>query len=195
MKSFKKLYDTMLRNKLCQNPLPYENIQYNMINPLSSASVLVIIHFTECIPTVLLTKRSAVLKNHAGEISFPGGRFSVQDESFLDTAIRETFEEIGLTVNKKHIVGFLNPTYTFTSRILIYPFVALKDKIPVRLRPNCEVEKIINLSVDKLKESLSVDLCNSTKNLTMFKFIVDEHVIWGATARILKDLIDKLLSP
>lgn len=185
----------MLRNKLCQNPLPYENIQYNMINPLSSASVLVIIHFTDCIPTVLLTKRSAVLKNHAGEISFPGGRFSAQDESFLDTAIRETFEEIGLTVNKKHIVGFLNPTYTFTSRILIYPFVALKDKIPVRLRPNCEVEKIINLSVDKLKESLSVDLCNSTKNLTMFKFIVDEHVIWGATARILKDLIDKLLSP
>jgi 8-oxo-dGTP pyrophosphatase MutT (NUDIX family) len=183
----------MLRNKLCQNPLPYENIKYNLINPLSSASVLVIIHFPECIPTILLTKRSALLKNHAGEISFPGGRFTVQDKSFLDAAIRETFEEIGLTVNKKHIVGCLNPVYTFTSRILIYPFVALKDKIPGGIRPNCEVEKIINLSLDKLKESLSVDLCNSTKNLTMFKFVVDEHLIWGATARILKDLMDKLL--
>lgn len=194
MESNKKLYNTILRNKLFKNHLPYNGIQYNKSNTLNCSSVLVIIHFTQNIPTILLTKRSIFLKNHAGEISFPGGRYSSDDKSFLDTAIRETFEETGLTIHKRHVIGYLNPTYTYTSKVLIYPFVALKDRIPDRMQPNCEVEKIINISLDKLKESVFTDFYNSTKNLPMFKFIVDGYLIWGATARILKDLIDKLIS-
>ncbi len=69
---------------------------------------MVIIHFPKNIPSILLTKRSIYLKNHAGEISFPGGKFSPStDKSFLDTAIRETYEEIGIKINKKQIIGYL----------------------------------------------------------------------------------------
>ena len=96
-------------------------------------------------------------------------------------------------VNKRHVIGCLDPTYTYTSQILIYPFVALKDNIPNTIEPNCEVERIINFSLENLKESLSEDLNNSTENLKLFKFVIDEHIIWGATARILKNLIDKLI--
>jgi 8-oxo-dGTP pyrophosphatase MutT (NUDIX family) len=182
-----------LKNKLSKYPLNFDDKYKDGLNNLNYSSVLVIVHFTQNIPTVLLTKRSSFLRHHAGEISFPGGRYSTQDKSFLDTAIRETFEEIGLMVDKRHVLGCLDPTYTYTSQILIYPFVALKDNIPNKIKPNCEVERIFNFSLDKLKESISEDRNNSTKDLTLFKFVIDECTIWGATARILKNLIDKLI--
>ncbi|MDQ6723147.1 MAG: CoA pyrophosphatase [Thermoproteota archaeon] len=169
-------------------------LDFQYINPdKSCSSVLVIIHFPHQIPSVLLTKRSLHLKNHAGEISFPGGKFCSSDKSFLDTAIRETYEEIGIAVNKKQIIGRLSPTYTYTSKILIYPFIAMENKISDKLNPNSEVEQIINLPVEKLKTSLSEDEFHSNKNFKMFKFMVDDHIVWGATARILKDLLDKLI--
>ena len=83
-----------------------------------------------------MTKRSPNLKNHAGEISFPGGKVSKSDHSILDTAIRETHEEIGLSIKKK-IIGSLTPTYTYTTKILIYPFIALEEEnITDKLTPN-----------------------------------------------------------
>jgi 8-oxo-dGTP pyrophosphatase MutT (NUDIX family) len=108
----------------------------------------------------------------------------------LDTAIRETHEEIGIVIDKKKVIGCLQPTYTYTSKILIYPFVALEAKISDNLKPNVEVEQIISLPIEKLMRSLSVDEFHSTKKYRMFKFLVEDHIVWGATARILKDLLD-----
>ncbi|MDP8907310.1 MAG: CoA pyrophosphatase [Thermoproteota archaeon] len=157
------------------------------------SSVLVIIHFPEKIPSVILTKRSSFLTNHSGEISFPGGKFSSNDKTILDTAIRETYEEIGIVVDKKKVIGCLQPTYTYTSKILIYPFVALEEKISDNLKPNVEVEQIISLPIEKLMRSFSEDELHSTKKYRMFKFLVEEYIIWGATARILKDLLDVIM--
>jgi 8-oxo-dGTP pyrophosphatase MutT (NUDIX family) len=154
---------------------------------------MVIIHFPNDIPTVLLTKRSILLKNHAGEISFPGGKFSNSDKSFLDTAIRETSEEIGITINKNQVIGCLNPVYTHTSHILIYPYIALIKEITEKLRPNLEVEEIINFPIKKLKTSILKDEQISKINIKMFKFVLDDYIIWGATARILKELLDVLM--
>ena len=167
---------------------------YPWLNPGKVySSVLVIIHFPDSVPSVILTKRSPNLKNHAGEISFPGGKFSSMDKSILDTALRETYEEISIAVNKKQIVGCLNPTYTYTSKILIYPFIALEEEdISGKLKSNSEVEQIISLPIEKLMDSLSEDDYHSSKNFKMYKFLVDDFLIWGATARILKDLFDKI---
>ncbi len=154
------------------------------------SSVLVIIHFPEKNPSVILTKRSSFLSNHSGEISFPGGKFSSNDKTILDTAIRETHEEIGIVVNKKKIIGCLKPTYTYTSKILIYPFVALEEKISENLKPNMEVEQIISLPIEKLMRSFSEDEVHSTEKYRMFEYLVEDYIIWGATARILKDLLD-----
>lgn len=190
MVTHKNFHDIILNNKSLKIPIEL-GIQYINSNKIYS-SVLVIIHFPHKVPSVLLTKRSLFLKNHPGEISFPGGKFCSSDKSFIDTAIRETHEEIGITVNKKQIIGCLSPTYTYTSKILIYPFIALEDKISDKLQPNSEVERIINLPVEKLKASLTEDEYHSNKNFKMFKFIIDNYIIWGATARILKDLLDIL---
>lgn len=158
------------------------------------SSVLVIIHFPENIPSVILTKRNPNLKNHAGEISFPGGKFSPSDKSILDTALRETHEEISLAVKKKQIIGCLNPTYTYTTKILIYPFIALEEEnITDKLKSNSEVEQIISLPIEKLMDSLSEDDYHSSKNFRMYKFFVDDFLIWGATARILKNLFDEIV--
>jgi 8-oxo-dGTP pyrophosphatase MutT (NUDIX family) len=158
------------------------------------SSVLVIIHFPENIPSVILTKRNPNLKNHAGEISFPGGKLSPSDKSILDTALRETYEEINLAVKKKQVIGCLNPTYTYTTKILIYPFIALEEEsITDKLKSNSEVEQIISLPIEKLMDSLSEDDYHSSKNFRMYKFLVDDFLIWGATARILKNLFDEIV--
>ena len=184
-------YKSILDKNIFLNSLKFDSI-YIDPNKIYS-SVLVIIHFPHDIPTILFTKRSLFLKNHAGEISFPGGKFSHSDKSFLDTAIRETFEEIGITINKNQVIGGLNPTYTHTSNILIYPYIVLKRKITEELRPNFEVEEIINLPIKKLKASIFKDDHHSTINNIMFKFVLDDYIIWGATARILKELLDILM--
>ena len=155
------------------------------------SSVLVIVHFNhEYTPTIIFTKRSSNLRNHAGEISFPGGRVSNQDRSIMETAIRETYEEIGLSIQKEKIIGSLAPTNTYTTKILIYPFIVILGKISFPLEPNEEVEQVIEIPLEILRDCITIDEARSNSDNTMFKFNVDGYLIWGATARILKNLLD-----
>jgi 8-oxo-dGTP pyrophosphatase MutT (NUDIX family) len=155
------------------------------------SGVLIIIQFNdEHTPTIILTKRSSNLRNHAGEISFPGGRVSNQDRSILETAIRETQEEIGLSIQKEKVIGYLAPTNTYTTKILIYPFIVILGKISFPLQPNEEVDQVIEVPLEILHDCMVVDEDHSSSDNKMFKFNVGEHIIWGATARILKNLLD-----
>ena len=191
MNYYKQFYNSILYKKEFKHSYKFDSL-YSDTNKIYS-SVLVIIHFPQNIPTVLLTKRSLSLRNHSGEISFPGGKFSKSDRSLIETAIRETSEEIGLKINKDQIIGHLKPTYTYTSNILSYPYIVLKEEIKEKLRPNSEVEEIINLPIEKLKSSIFKDDYHSTINKNMFKFVLNDYIVWGATARILKELLDILL--
>jgi 8-oxo-dGTP pyrophosphatase MutT (NUDIX family) len=192
--SKKQVYEKILNNENLKIPTIEKDIRCNNEDKIYSG-VLVIIHFPANVPSILLTKRSIYLKNHAGEISFPGGKFYFSDKTILDTAIRETYEEIGIRINKKQIIGCLTPIFTYTSKILIHPFIAVEEKIPDKFQSNsAEVEQIINLPLEKLMTSISEDNYHLSKNFKMFKFIVDDYIIWGATASILKELIDQLNS-
>lgn len=188
----KQLYNLIIRNKNLNLTFLDKIKDISDIPHGKFSSVLVIIHYTRGIPFVILTKRSNNMKRHAGEISFPGGKYSIGDKSIVDTAIRETFEEIGLKVKKEKIIGCLPPTNTFTTKILIFPFIVIEEKISEPLIPNEEVEKIIDIPLQRLKESLSIDFKNSSRDLKMYKFPLNEYIIWGATARILKDFLDIL---
>ena len=163
------------------------------IPPLRMAAVLVIIHYTRTSPRILLTKRNKTLKMHKGEIAFPGGEFSKQDKSLYDTATRETREEIGLIIEHKDILGRLQSVRTVTSNFCIVPFVTLQDKI---LEPRIlinEVQEVIDAPLFDLLDTLQIDLEHqalSTKSL--HKFTYQSEVIWGATARIIKQLHDCL---
>ncbi|HKU83054.1 MAG TPA: CoA pyrophosphatase [Candidatus Nitrosocosmicus sp.] len=170
-----------------------ENIDLKPVGNINieQSGVLVIIHFNhEYNPTIIFTKRSSNLRNHAGEISFPGGRVSIQDRSIVETAIRETYEEIGLLVQKENIIGSLTPTNTYTTKILIYPFIVILGKVSFPLEPNEEVEQVIEIPLEILRDCVTIDEDHSSRDYKMFKFNVDGYLIWGATARILKNLID-----
>jgi 8-oxo-dGTP pyrophosphatase MutT (NUDIX family) len=161
--------------------------------PLRMASVLVIIHYTWSSPRILLTKRNSTLKTHKGEIAFPGGAFSKQDKSLCDTAVRETREEIGLIMEQKDILGSLQSVRTLTSNFFIIPFVTIQENI---LEPQIqinEVQEVIDAPLFDLLDTQKIDLehqAMSTKALYEFRY--GNEVIWGATARILKQLYDCL---
>lgn len=177
-------------------PMPRDRYTFNLPKKFGTSkdetsSVLVIVYYDQMnIPVIIFTKRSSKLRNHAGEISFPGGRIAACDNSLLDTAIRETYEEIGLLVSKENVLGCLTPTNTYTTKILIFPFVVIMTSKQDKFIPNEEVEEIIEIPLEKLMQSVELDKEHSSSNYQMYRFLVGGHLIWGATARILKNLLE-----
>ncbi len=98
----------------------------------------------------VFTKKSSDLRRHAGEISFPGGRKDDEDATLQDTALRETFEEIGLPASEVDVVGALAPVGTFVTNYAIYPFVGLIEHGFEWVRQEAEVAEVLELSFDDL---------------------------------------------
>jgi 8-oxo-dGTP pyrophosphatase MutT (NUDIX family) len=150
------------------------------------ASVLVVIYGQS--PSIIMTEKPKSMKYHAGEISFPGGKLDESDSDLLETALRETSEEIGLDVSKDQIVGQLTPVMTLNSGFLIFPFVSILKEIPP-LITNSEVEKILHIPLNPLLETISKDT-DPSHNLIdeMYTFEYQDQIVWGASARILKQI-------
>jgi len=144
-------------------------------------------------PHVVLTRRRADLRRHAGEISFPGGRRDPEDASLEDTALREAEEEIGLPRAEVTLLGELPPTSTFATNYLIHPFVG---EIPAgrrfTLSPR-EVDAVLELPLPALAQSRTqTRLERRGISFQTDAYILDGHLIWGATARILELLLERL---
>jgi 8-oxo-dGTP pyrophosphatase MutT (NUDIX family) len=162
------------------NPNVQTNGKYRL------ASVLVIIYGDD--PFVIMTEKPQDMKFHAGEISFPGGKLDDSDSDLLETALRETSEEIGLTITRDQVVGQLEPVVTLNSGFLILPFVSIVDKIP-SLSANCEVEKIFHIPLESFLKTGTQDP-DPTHNIIqeMYVFEYQNQIVWGASARILKQI-------
>ncbi|MDQ3848609.1 MAG: CoA pyrophosphatase [Thermoproteota archaeon] len=159
------------------------------------AAVLVIIHYHKDRPHVFLTKRSANLKLHSGEISFPGGRYVESDGTFLATALRETAEEVGIIFSTDQILGCLTAVRTMTSNHFIVPFVTIQDILPQYRISTDEVEAVIDVPLIETLKSIELDTEHYHIAKDAFKFTFDNNVIWGATARVLKQMYDLLIRP
>jgi 8-oxo-dGTP pyrophosphatase MutT (NUDIX family) len=144
-------------------------------------------------PHVVLTRRRADLRRHAGEISFPGGRQDPEDAALLDTALREAEEEIGLPREQVTILGELPTTSTFATRYTIHPFVAqIPAGIAWRLSAR-EVDAVLEPPLSEVRAGASkVPIERRGITFETDAYVVDEHVIWGATARILANLFEQL---
>jgi len=154
------------------------------------ASVLVIIYGTE--PKVLMIEKSKKLNIHAGEIAFPGGKWIEDDNDLLETALRETREEIGLNVSRKNVIGQFENVVTLNSGFTISSFLSVLDDIP-QLKTNLEVKSVLHIPLIPLLETLSDDQDPNHKSIQeMYKFTYKDKVIWGASARILKHLAKRL---
>ncbi|HSG74495.1 MAG TPA: CoA pyrophosphatase [Nitrosopumilaceae archaeon] len=154
------------------------------------ASVLVIIYGPE--PNVLMIKKSKKLNNHAGEIAFPGGKWTEDDIDLLDTALRETQEEIGFTISRDEITGQLENVRTLNSGFTITPFVSVIENIP-QLKTNFEVESVLHMPLIPLLQTLDDDENPDHKSIQeMYTFTFEDKIVWGASARILKNLVNRL---
>jgi 8-oxo-dGTP pyrophosphatase MutT (NUDIX family) len=144
-------------------------------------------------PEIVFTERHADMRRHAGEISFPGGRPDPDDPSLIETALREASEEVSLDPGLVTIAGALPPTGTFVTGYAIYPFVGLipRDN-ELRANPS-EVEALLRFRVAELREVFEMQrLVRRGIPFRTPTYPMGEHLIWGATARILMELLSRL---
>ncbi|HEU4392687.1 MAG TPA: CoA pyrophosphatase [Solirubrobacterales bacterium] len=166
-----------------------------MIDGPVDAAVLLPLYGWPEEPGLVFTERRADLRRHAGEISFPGGRRDEADADLRATALREAEEEIGLDPAAVELGEGLPPTKTFVTSYLVHPFVG---RIPhpreLSLQPNpAEVETILTFSLDLLHEGYEMRrLVRRGVPIHTPTYEVEGHMIWGATARILGDLLDRV---
>lgn len=143
--------------------------------------------------TAVFTKRRDDLRRHPGEISFPGGRQDDDESDLRDTALREAHEEIGLDPAGVELVGALQPTPTIATNYAVYPFVGLIEPGQTWTPSAGEVESVLELALDDLREGYARRrLMRRGVPFRTDVYVVDEHLIWGATARMLGDLLDRL---
>ncbi|MDE1763160.1 MAG: CoA pyrophosphatase [Thaumarchaeota archaeon] len=156
------------------------------------AAVLVIIYGPE--PSILMTERSKTMDHHAGEISFPGGRWQYDDADLLSTALRETREEVGVDIQREQIVGQLKPVTTLNSGYTIAPFITIQEKIPL-ITPNHEIESVLKIPLIPLLKTMDGDKDPAHRSIQeMFIFKFQNYLIWGASARMLNQITVALSS-
>ena len=140
----------------------------------------------------VFTRRRSDLRRHAGEVSFPGGRAD-EGEDLRDTALREAFEEIGLPVDDVELVGALQPTPTIATSYAVYPFVGLIDPGREWVLSPREVDTVLELSIADLRAGYGRQrLLRRGVPFRTDTYVVGEDLIWGATARIISDLLRRL---
>ncbi len=159
----------------------------------SDAGVLVPLYLDGGELHAVFTKRREDLRRHPGEISFPGGRYEEGEPDLRATAIREAEEEIGLPREAVEIVGALQPTPTIATGYAIYPFVGLIEPGHTWTLSAREVAEVLELSLRALRGGYARQrLIRRGIPIRTDTYVVGDRLIWGATARILSDLFDRI---
>jgi 8-oxo-dGTP pyrophosphatase MutT (NUDIX family) len=146
------------------------------------------------VPTVLFTRRTPHLARHAGQVSFPGGRVEDGDLSLVETALRETAEETGITAGFVSVAGFLEPYETGTGFAILPVVGLLSEGFPLVPNP-AEVAEIFEVPLDFLldpanRERHAADWQGRRREYYAFEY--EGHTIWGATAAILVDFAERM---
>lgn len=144
--------------------------------------------------SVLFTRRSAHLRAHAGQVSFPGGSREAGDRSAAETALRESYEEIGLDPSHVQLIGYLDDYPTIT-RFLVTPVVGLVSAHAVIEPDRVEVDDVFEVPLAFVLDERNYvrrTVFRGERRLPYWALQHGEHTIWGATAGMLRNLIEKL---
>jgi 8-oxo-dGTP pyrophosphatase MutT (NUDIX family) len=174
--------------------IPLEHADELELPSATKAAVLVPLFERDGELHAVFTRRREDMRRHAGEISFPGGRHDPQDQTLLDTALREAYEEVGLDPATVTPLGALQPTMTIVTGYAIHPFVGLISPAPAAwvLSEN-EVAEVIELPLRAVRAGYARRrLVRRGLPIRTDTYVVDHHLIWGATARVLADLFDRI---
>jgi 8-oxo-dGTP pyrophosphatase MutT (NUDIX family) len=182
-----------LRDRLRRVLLSAEDVLTLEVRGAVNAAVLVPLYLDNGRLHTVFTKRHDDLRRHPGEISFPGGRYDEGEQDLRATALREAHEEIGLPTDAVEIVGALQPTPTIATGYAVYPFVGLIDAGRTWTPSVSEVAEVLDLPLDAVQAGYGRRrLIRRGVPIRTDTYLVGDHVIWGATARILADLFDRI---
>ena len=184
----------LLRFNLLQLAESEHNYQHP--SPLRPAAVLIALVESDKGEglQVVLTKRASHLKHHPSQVSFPGGKVEKEDKSLIDTALREAFEEIGLSREAITVAGQL-PPYQTISGFQVTPIVAIVTHSPTYLMDKNEVAEIFHVPLQHFLTTNDhhVFVAHKDGKQHNVHFLPYKHYnIWGATAVMLKDLVAHL---
>lgn len=143
---------------------------------------------------VLFTRRTETVEHHKGQISLPGGAEDESDAGPLETALRETEEELGIPRTHVTILGILDDVSTFVSGFVITPFVGvIPHPVPLRMNPH-EIAEVLSVPLAAFRDPSKLRVEKRTRptgeRIEVYFYDSGPHVIWGATARIMKSFID-----
>ncbi len=210
MRSADQITTAMLRERLAGTRLPDDptavvmppgsenwpaEIKAALTESLKPAGVLIPVIERDSGLTVLLTQRSAELKHHAGQISFPGGRMEDHDADIQATALRETHEEVGIEPSDVTVIGFLNPMPTVTG-YAVTPVIGVVLADPNALKVDrTEVEFAFEVPLAFLLDKRNA--CEAEREfrghtVPIVEFRYEGHRIWGVTAHMLLELGEKV---
>lgn len=165
--------------------------------PPKKSSVLILLYPKDNNIYTVLIKRGEDGGVHSGQIALPGGRYEEEDNNLIQTAIRETYEEIGVLPEKVHVLGKLTSLYVSPSNYCVLPVVGILKEAP-KYSPNPrEVQEVIEISITELFNPQNLKEKNiKLNNSFQIKapcFEINKHQVWGATAMILNELKEILI--
>ena len=171
--------------------LKYDPEQISANNPKRAAVLALFYPNDKNETTFLLTQRASYKGTHSAQISFPGGKIEQIDTSLQDTALRETFEEVGIHPDSISVFRELTDVYIPPSNFLATPFLGFSVKRP-NFTTNHEVEKLIEVLLSDLLNDISLTtvIMNTSymKNAEVPCFKFNNYVVWGATAMMLSEI-------
>jgi len=199
-------------SKIKNIPLPAEVSHFKMVPPfrqellkkqkeaikqVKHAGVLSLFYPDEDMETkFVLILRKTYKGVHSAQVAFPGGKLEAQDASLRDTALRETFEEVGVPIDTVQIVRSISQVYIPPSNFYVHPFIGFTQTTPEFIKQDDEVEALIEIDLEhfldeqsliskKVKTSYSIEV-----EVPAFK--LNDYVVWGATAMMLSEIKDLL---
>lgn len=186
-------------------PLPGASVQFRLApesrpnvytseNKIDAGVLLLLYPDEKKEMNLVFMKRPSYDGYHSGQISFPGGKFEETDNSFEHTALRETYEEIGVIPDSIKVLGHLSNLYIPVSNFLVYPFVGYVNCKPIFKLDKHEVEYVIeaNIQTLTLKKIETTTLYHNNKGFKVPYFNIQNEIVWGATAMILNEFVEVL---
>lgn len=165
-------------------------LQLTQKKPLKKAAILMLLVQRETGLHMILTQRALHLRHHAGQVSFPGGRYELSDDSLAETALRETQEEIGIQQKSIQLVGSLSPLTT-TTGYHVTPFIGFVENSEQVIIDRHEVKECFEVPFSFLlnrKNFTKQHLIANKKRHFTYCCAYQNHLIWGATAQMLINL-------
>jgi 8-oxo-dGTP pyrophosphatase MutT (NUDIX family) len=186
------------------NPLPGKTAHSKVLPPdrildppaglnVNQAGVLLLLFPDKGKLNTVFIRRPSFMKNHAGQIAFPGGQLESKDKDLMETALREAVEEIGINAGEVEIIGQLSPIYVNVSNFLIQPFIGLSLNVPAFQIDTNEVTGIHIIPIEDFVNpgTLQSQKVDTTHGFNDFPgYLIDDIFIWGATAMILSEFIE-----